>query len=57
MTECHFDWWSFFIGFVFTGAWVLGVLSFLRVFGVFPRRSFRQVAGDNSTQIQIGEGK
>ncbi len=49
----HLDLLSFFVGFSIAGTWVVGVLAFLRVF--FPRRSFKQVAGDNSTQIQIGK--
>ena len=49
----HFDFWSFWFGFVAMGVWLLGAYSFIRVFMTKPR-SMKQVSGDNSTQIQIG---
>lgn len=50
----HFDLGSYLIGFLFTCIWAIGVLLVLRVWGILPRRSFKQVAGNNSVQVQAG---
>lgn len=40
--------------FVLGMAWMGGIMLSLRVFGLWRPRSFKQVSGDDSTQIQVG---
>jgi hypothetical protein len=45
--------WGLAAGAAATGCWILGITVLIRAFQRKPR-SMKQVAGDNSTQIQAG---